>query len=118
MVRPARTTAPRMAPLESQTNSNWRVDLRPLLLELFGLSGHARLRRGIVPDVLGDLHRAELWAAHRAEVRDLGAVGRKRLVMVRARGDRIERQVELIDPSELEARFAQRVVPFLRSRVT
>src|ERR1051325_1714533 len=92
--------------LESQTHSNWRVDLRSLLAELLRLGRHAGLRCRIIPNVLRDLHRAELWPAHRAEMCDLGAVGRQRLVMVCASGDGVERQVELIDPTELEARLA------------
>src|SRR5690348_4343287 len=58
------------------------------------LHGYA-LRRGKVANLLRDLHAAELRPAHRAEVRDLGAVGRQRLIMKRARRDGIERQVEL-----------------------
>ena len=50
-------------------------------------------------------------------MRDLGAFGRQRLVVVGPRRDRIERQVELILPAELEARLAERVVPRLRARV-
>ena len=70
----------------------------------------------VVANLLRDLHAAELRPAHRTEVRHLRAVGRQRLVVVRARGDRIERQVELIFPSELEPRLRQRVVPHLRAR--
>lgn len=33
------------------------------------------LLRGEIPNLLGNLHRAEFWAAHRAEVRGLGALG-------------------------------------------
>ena len=55
--------------------------------------------------------------AHRAEVRGLGRLGGQRLVVVRARGVRVERQVELVGPAELEAGLGQRVVPLLRLRV-
>ena len=72
---------------------------------------------GVLPHLLRQLHRAELRTAHRAEVRDLGAVGRQRLVVEGARGHRIERQVELVLPAELEARLRQRVVPRLRPRM-
>src|SRR5262245_20879545 len=70
---------------------------------------------GVVAHLLGQLHGAELRPAHRAEVRHLGALGRQRLVVVRARGHRIEREIELILPPELEPRFRQRVVPFPRA---
>ena len=59
--------------------------------ELRRLVGHSLLHvlpPRLIPHVLRDLHRAELGAAHRAEVRHLGAVGRQRLVVVGARGDR------------------------------
>ena len=48
-------------------------------------------------------------------MRDLGAVGRQRLVVIRARRDGIHRQVELILPPEFEARLRQRIVPGLRA---
>src|SRR5437762_2981175 len=60
---------------------------------------------GFLTQLLCQLHAAELWAAHRTEVRHFGAVGRERLVVVGARGDWIERQIELILPSELEPRL-------------
>ena len=71
----------------------------------------------VVAHLLRQLHAAELRPAHRAEVRDLRAVGRQRLVVVRARGHRIERQVELILPAELEPRLRQRIVPLARARM-
>ena len=49
---------------------------------------------------------------------DLGAVGGQRLVVEAAGRLRIQRQVELVLPAELEARLAQRVVAQLRTRVT
>src|SRR6266852_9136166 len=54
---------PRLAALVS-------IDFGALLDELLRLFGHAAL--GIVADFLGDLHRAEFGAAHRAEMRELG----------------------------------------------
>src|SRR5215831_16306872 len=62
------------------------IDVATHLLELRTHPGHAVFdsalhrhahrgrivqRGGVVAHVLGDLHRAELWAAHRAEMRDL-----------------------------------------------
>jgi hypothetical protein len=58
--------------------------------------------RGVVADVLGDLHRAEFGAAHRAEMRDLVGVLRQRLVVIEPRGFRIEAEVELVFPAEIE----------------
>src|SRR5262245_59136808 len=86
----------------------------PLPAELGGLLRHP-LRHFVVIDdagcagseLLRQLHRAELRAAHRAEMRYLGAVGGQRLVVEGARGDGIEREVELILPAELEARLRE-----------
>src|SRR3989442_11810707 len=88
------------------------VDLSAALPELFRLlpkplRDRGRLLRdavlgGVVADVLGDLHRAEVGAAHGAEVRDLRALGRQRLVVELARRLGIEREVELVLPPELE----------------
>src|SRR5262249_4093045 len=89
------------------------VDLAAGALELFGffaealgdgggLVGGADLG-GVVPHVLGDLHGAEVRAAHRAEVGDLGPRRGQGLVVELARRLGIERQVELILPAELEA---------------
>src|SRR5665213_3788175 len=75
------------------------------------------LRGRIVAHVLRDLHRAEVRSAHRAEVRALGRRGRQRLVVELARGVGIERQVELVFPTELEAGPTERVVALLRARV-
>jgi hypothetical protein len=47
---------------------------------------------------------------HRAEVRDLVRLLGQRFVVVAARGVGIEREVELGDPAELEARARERVV--------
>src|SRR6266480_3642626 len=54
-------------------------------------------RRGVVADVLRDLHRAELWAAHRAEMRHLVGFLRQRLVVEAFCRVRIEPEVELVD---------------------
>ena len=90
------------------------VKLATCLLELLRLRGHAL---GHLANLLGDLHRAELGAAHRAEVGDLRAIGRQRLVVILERRIRIERQVELILPPELEARLAERIVAEVRAGV-
>ena len=76
------------------------IDFRALLQELLRLLGHAA--PGILADLLRNLHRAEFRAAHRAEMRELGAVRRQGLVVELLRGFRVERQVELVAPAELE----------------
>ena len=48
---------------------------------------------------------------------DLGALGRERLVVELAGGHRVQRQVELVAPAELEARLGDRVVPLLGGRM-
>src|SRR4029453_397382 len=97
------------------------VDLPAALPELLGLLAEplhdrSRLLRdavlgGVVADVLRDLHRAEVRPAHRAEVGQLRALGGQGLVVELARRLRVEREVELILPPELEARPRERVVP-------
>ena len=62
----------------------------PVLLDALDELRHAR----------GNVHRAELRPAHRAEVRDLGAVGREGRVVELPSGLRVERQVELVGPAE------------------
>src|SRR5262245_21918087 len=52
-------------------------------------------------------------AAHGAKMRGLGAFGWKSLVVEFARGLGIEREIELVLPSELEASFADSVVAVL-----
>src|ERR1700694_1894305 len=88
------------------------IDFAAALHELDGLGFHAlrqrfllrnALRLGILPHVLRDLHRAEVRAAHRAEVRQLGTFLRQRLVVELARLVGIEPEVELVLPAELEA---------------
>src|ERR1044072_7997658 len=94
--------------------------------ELGGLLFHARFKRvalfeagagGVVADLLRDVHRAEVRAAHRAEVRELGSFLRQGLVVILARDFGVEREVELILPAELEARLRERVVSELRAGV-
>src|SRR5215510_7475782 len=72
-------------------------------LELVAHLVHALL--GIVADVLGDAHGAELRPAHRAEVRRLVRLLGQSLVVELLRRRGVERQVELILPTELEARL-------------
>lgn len=50
-------------------------------------------------------------------MRDLGRVLGQGFVVVRARGVRVQAKVELVLPTELEARLGQRVVADLRARV-
>jgi hypothetical protein len=71
--------------------------------------------RRVVAHILRDFHRAEVRSAHRAEVRELGAVLRQRFVVEFARLVRIEAEIELVVPAELEARLRQRVVADLRA---
>ncbi len=75
------------------------------------------LRGGEVAHVLRDFHRAEAWAAHRAEVRDFGGLFGQGFVVEFARLVRVEAEVELVFPAELEARLGQRVVANLRAGV-
>src|SRR5580700_6668861 len=72
----------------------------------FGHAGCARLGAHLVRDA----HGAELRAAHRAEVRHLVALLGQRGVVEGAGGIRIERQVELVLPAEIEACARQRVI--------
>src|SRR6266850_2574716 len=60
----------------------------------------------VLPHIFCDLHGAEVWTAHAAEMRQLGAFLRQCLVVELASGDRIEAQVELVFPTEFESRFA------------
>src|SRR5262249_22669719 len=61
-------------------------------------------------DVLGDAHGAELRPAHRAELGGLEPLLRQRLVVHRPSRVRIQRQLELTIPVELETRLRQLVV--------
>src|SRR6476620_3548871 len=76
------------------------------------------LLRGIFPDILRNLHRAEMRPAHGAEMRDLrGIVGQGRVVKQTC-GIRVEREVELIFPSKFKSGFRQSVIPGLRARMS
>jgi hypothetical protein len=55
---------------------------------------------GVFADVFGDFHRAEVRAAHGAEVRGLCAFLQQGFVVELARGDGVEAEVELIFPAE------------------
>ena len=97
-----------------------------LFAELFRLLQHPRLQRvvvgdalagGVVPDLLRQFHAAELRSAHRTEMRQLRAFRRQRFIVVGPGRNRIERQIELIVPPELEPGFRQRVIPGLGSRM-
>ena len=81
---------------------------RHAFLRLFG-GNKARavliLQLGELAHFLADLHRAEFRAAHAAEMRRLGALGRERLVVILFGRVGVERQVELVAPAEFEARF-------------
>lgn len=54
--------------------------------------------------ILADFHRAELRAAHGAEMRDLVRLFRQRLVVELRRGFGVEAEIELILPAEIEPR--------------
>src|SRR5437764_1906034 len=88
----------------------------PKLLRLFVHAYSDRVvladvvRFGVGADVLGDLHAAEVRAAHRTEVRGLCGIGGQRLVVHRGGGFGVEREVELIAPAKLEAGLRQRIV--------
>src|SRR4051812_18563573 len=98
------------------------VNLSAFLHELYRLHFHAFLQRFVVGDallrgelayVLRDLHRAEVRAAHRAEMRDLRGIFRQRFVVEFARLVRVEAEVELVFPTEFEARLRERIVTHL-----
>src|SRR5471032_3376761 len=109
------------------SGSDLFVQLTAFLLEplcLLGQAlGHVHIHRfnalvgGVLTHFLGDLHRAEFRPAHRAEVRDLGRVFRQGFVVIRARGVRVQAEVELVFPAELEPRLAQGVIADLRPRM-
>src|SRR5205807_737660 len=69
---------------------------------------------GIVADLLADLHRAEFRPAHRAEMGELGALGRQGLVVELLRRLGVEREVELVAPAELETGAGQSIIPQAR----
>jgi hypothetical protein len=99
------------------------VKLRTLFLELAGFFFHSFLQRSFVRDsllysifshVFRYFHRAEVRAAHGAEVRGLGAFLRQRFVVEFARGDGVEVEVELNFPAEFTARCSTRCRGFAR----
>src|SRR5262245_40829427 len=81
------------------------IELTALLHELLRFLVHG------LAHVLGDLHRTEVRAAHRAKMRGLGPLGRQRGVVELLRSLGVEGQVELVLPTELEARLRHGVVP-------
>src|SRR5690606_12077945 len=102
------------------------VDLAALPAELLGFLPHSLLHGllqreatgcGVLPDVLRDPHAAELRPAHGAEVRRFGRLSGERLVVVRHRSVRIEREAELVSPAEVEGRACRGVTPLLRRRM-
>src|SRR5258708_8889896 len=72
---------------------------------------------GVLTNLLRQFHAAELRAAHRTKVRHFGTLRRQRFVVERARRHRIERQVDLVLPPDLEPRPRQGIVPGLGSRM-
>src|SRR5712691_3291586 len=104
----------RAVDLAARLSELLRLLLEPLH-ERRGLLGDT-VGGGVVAHVLRDLHRAEVRPAHRAEVGELGALGRQGLVVELARRLRIEREVELVLPAKLEARLTERVVPLALSK--
>src|SRR6478735_9135032 len=99
-----------------------QVDLGATFAELFGLFSQSirdggvvtkSALRGVIADILGDAHAAELRSAHAAKVGDLRAFRRQRFIMIGAGRFGIERQVELVLPAELEPCLRYGVVPGL-----
>src|ERR1041384_6675654 len=76
--------------------------VRPDRLALFLLLWLAQAQRTL--DLAGDVHRAELRPAHRAELRALEVLGGQRLVVQLACARGVERQPELLVPVERIAR--------------
>ena len=75
--------------------------------------GHSSLlviqRRRIIPYILRDLHRAELRAAHGAEVRHLVRFLRQRLVVIFTRGVGIELSSAAFHPGVMPFAFSTAV---------
>lgn len=91
------------------------VNLCALVHELLGLLFHPPLDGfvfgdllfgGVLAHVFRDLHGAEVRAAHGAEVGTFSAFLREGFIVEFAGGFGIEAEVELILPTEFEARFA------------
>ena len=108
-------------------SSSWKrtlINLRTRRNKLLSLFFHTNSQRcllvnlflrGVFPDVLRDLHGAEVWATHGTKMCELGAFLGQRLVVVFARDFRIEREIELILPTEFEPRLRQSVLAIPRS---
>src|SRR5262245_3750852 len=106
------------------TPSRFCVNLRPTLHKLPAFLFHPDLQRirirptmcrRIFPNVLSNLHRAEMWAAHGTEVRELRAFLWQGFIVILARDFGVEGKVELIFPAEFETRLRQSVVAILRA---
>src|SRR5260370_23238655 len=69
----------------------------------------------VLAHVLCNFHRTEVWSAHAAKMRSLGALLRERLIVKLARRLGVERKIELIFPAKFEPRFADGVVAVLRA---
>src|SRR5699024_2962012 len=83
-----------------------------------GLHGLQPVLLRVLAYVVGDLHGAELRPAHGAEVGGLGRFRGQGLVMEGLCGLRVQGQVELVLPTELETCLGQFVVPLLCPGVT
>src|SRR5262249_31078879 len=88
------------------------INLCTAPFELLGFFLHADFQcrlllnaflRCVVADVLGNFHRAEVWATHRAEVSHFSPLRRQGLIVKLARRVGIQAQVELILPAKFEA---------------
>src|SRR5262249_17990495 len=85
------------------------VDLAAYGAELLGHLAHPLLL-GFRAHFVRDAHRAELRPAHRAEVRHLVSLLGQRLVVESASRVRVQGQIELILPTEIETRPRDGVV--------
>src|SRR3984893_9791929 len=85
------------------------VQLAPTGTEFRGHVAHT-LRARFGAHLVRDAHGAELRSAHRAEMRHLVALLRQRRIVEGAGRVRVEREVELVLPAEIEARPRQRIV--------
>src|SRR5207244_4316143 len=90
------------------------IDLSATRHELFRLLLHPHTQRrlfidlflrGVLAHILRDLHGAEMRAAHRTEVGELGAFLGQGFVVVFARDFGIEGEIELIFPAEFKTSF-------------
>src|SRR6266487_4221469 len=105
-------------------HSGFGVNLSSSFLKFFGLLLKTSLNRrgfvdslfcGVSSNVFGYPHAAEMRATHTTKMSRFRAFGGKSFVMELAGGFRIECEIELIFPSELEASFADRVVAVLHA---